>query len=249
MCTITWWNQPDSYEVFFNRDELRNRSCGLSPRQYQYAGVNYLCPLDPDGGGTWLLVNHYAVTIGVINKYTEFYKVGGLRVSRGLLVKSLADCKTPRAIEKRLRALELSHYAPFMLYSIALNSDAYTYYWNGKDLVCNSYKYCINALTSSSYKNEEVSSYREKVYSKILADSQQLNADNLWSYHSAHNPELPAHSVFMSREDGQTVSLSRILVKNEKAYFSYYDVTPHDTALDTVISCELEVVPQSIRMR
>jgi hypothetical protein len=54
MCTVSWWREPDSYTVFFNRDELKTRSRALPPTIQQQNGVRYIAPTDADGGGTWL---------------------------------------------------------------------------------------------------------------------------------------------------------------------------------------------------
>ena len=36
MCTATWWNQKDSYGLFFSRDELKTRQKGVAPERVKF---------------------------------------------------------------------------------------------------------------------------------------------------------------------------------------------------------------------
>ncbi|NIP92410.1 MAG: hypothetical protein GWO24_02620, partial [Akkermansiaceae bacterium] len=72
MCTLTWWRgTAGSYEVFFNRDEKRTRSIADPPRVHERDGVRFLAPLDPDGGGTWMLANDRGLLVCLLNRWHE----------------------------------------------------------------------------------------------------------------------------------------------------------------------------------
>ena len=51
------------------------------------------------------------------------------------------------------------------------------------------------------------------------------SAEELFSYHTLHDPALPAHSVLMRRPDARTVSLSQVSVDPERIRFSYGTVS------------------------
>ena len=55
MCTLTWWRDGSgsgTYEVFFNRDEKKTRSVAEPPKIISDYGLEFVAPIDPDGGGT-----------------------------------------------------------------------------------------------------------------------------------------------------------------------------------------------------
>ena len=100
MCTLSWVYHSKGYRLLFTRDEGRGRSPALPPeirsadpieaREHSYGtaeemdsarshigspatqnrDLKYLAPRDPDGGGTWILVNAAGVTICLLNHYS-----------------------------------------------------------------------------------------------------------------------------------------------------------------------------------
>ena len=71
MCTVTWILDGDSYSLYFNRDELRTRQPALPPQRHQERGVRFLSPTDGDAGGTWIAVNEYGLSLGLLNDYSS----------------------------------------------------------------------------------------------------------------------------------------------------------------------------------
>ncbi len=72
MCTVSWLFSGDSgYDVFFNRDESRERKPALRPEIRESGAVRFVAPTDGDFGGTWLAVNERGVTVGVLNRYGD----------------------------------------------------------------------------------------------------------------------------------------------------------------------------------
>lgn len=88
MCTITWLQREDGYEVFCNRDELKTRRPALPPRFAECAGVRYLAPIDVDGGGSWLGVNELGLSLCLINHYpTQPRNIPSLRGAGGVSLR------------------------------------------------------------------------------------------------------------------------------------------------------------------
>ncbi|NUO80759.1 NRDE family protein [candidate division KSB1 bacterium] len=94
MCTVTWLQRHEGYEVFCNRDELKTRKPALPPRLAECNGVRYLAPIDNDGGGSWLGVNEFGVSLCLVNHYPNANgsahvhdkKIPPLREARGVLL-------------------------------------------------------------------------------------------------------------------------------------------------------------------
>ena len=107
MCTLTWLRSGEGYELFFNRDEARTRLPALPPRVQRRDGVEFLSPLDADAGGTWLGVNAYGLTVGLLNGRADAPAPAAPR-SRGLLVLDLLDAARSADVERRLQAADLS---------------------------------------------------------------------------------------------------------------------------------------------
>ncbi|PWT90672.1 MAG: hypothetical protein C5B56_05030, partial [Proteobacteria bacterium] len=67
MCTVSWVHQPDGYHLLCNRDEKRTRGVASGPRLQRCGGVNYLAPMDPDFGGTWIATNEFGISLCLLN--------------------------------------------------------------------------------------------------------------------------------------------------------------------------------------
>ncbi|HXV77157.1 MAG TPA: hypothetical protein VD788_12640, partial [Candidatus Polarisedimenticolaceae bacterium] len=102
MCTMTWSEREDGYEVLFNRDERRTRKPAAPPSIRQAGSLRYLAPADGDFGGAWIAVNELGLTLAIENGYLDqddlSREPAGGFTSRGLLVTSLAGETTVGAV-------------------------------------------------------------------------------------------------------------------------------------------------------
>lgn len=210
MCTATWWSDAGRYELFFSRDERRDRRPGLPPSAHELDGVRYLCPRDPDGGGTWLLVNDHALTLCLLNQYPDKpAPVLQPRVSRGKLVESLAACDSPGEVGRRLQAMELRHYDGFLLLAVGLVS-ARRFRWDSRTLEIGERESIQQPVTSSSFMPDEVMITRQRLFAEMVAGQGDPSPQKLEAFHRHFMPNASAHSVFMQRDDSQTVSLCQV---------------------------------------
>src|SRR5262245_8061057 len=69
--TVSWTPTREGYALRFNRDERRTRGPGLPPGMMEGDGVRFLAPTDADAGGTWIGVNQFGLTVGLLNRYHE----------------------------------------------------------------------------------------------------------------------------------------------------------------------------------
>ncbi|MCB1091452.1 MAG: NRDE family protein [Verrucomicrobiae bacterium] len=232
MCTLTWWQgDMGRYEVFFNRDELKDRESASPPRVEVAKGVRFLAPIDGRAGGTWLLANEKGITIALLNAYeagkkTVFLPEWG---SRGSLVMSLADAGSLGELEERMGRVEASGYPPFQLVGFGLSEGgalrAASWLGGGKGEIVP--VAAAMPVCSSSFDTEAVIGGRARRLREILSESTDGGeGDKLWAYHhgwradgTIEPPNL--RSVRMNRPDSQTWSISRITVDSEKVRFVY----------------------------
>lgn len=222
MCTATWWNGADGYELFFNRDELKARDLGLPPREELLHGVRYLAPLDPTGGGTWLLVNEFGLTVCLINQYPDNPRSPGAhRISRGRLVRSFADCRDIAEVKSRIAHADLCRYEAFLLIAVQPGHAGHTFTWDTRCLSQNQVTQ-PQPFTSSSHLPDEVLRSRRRRFGELIRlRGGDPTPDDLRAFHEHFAPETAAHSVFMSRSDASTVSLSHVVVDHETITLEY----------------------------
>ena len=211
MCTLTWRDQ-DGLEVFFNRDELKTRSRAKPPQVYRSEkGVQYLAPIDPDAGGTWMLANEHGLIVCLLNRWHEEAELD-FHKSRGLIVTKLADLNSLTEVEELL-PLQCLGAKPFDLIAFSRGEIA-GYTWSGKALT--SFQPQL-PLTSSSFRFEEVKAAREKAFKESAELEQFQNPQTLPS---------SAFTVRMNRPDAQTWSRSQLKLNDTEIRWDYWEEFP-----------------------
>ena len=221
MCTLTWWRDAaGTYEVFFNRDEKKTRTQAQPPRVHERGGVSFLAPLDPDGGGTWMLANRMGVVVCLLNRWHEEDADEQPSRSRGQLVMEMGALENVPAVEERLRREELNGVRPFTMVGFdPVGHRAWS--WNGRSLRVERPEM---PLCSSSYHFEEVAAARSQRF-RELSCSERMGAGLLESFHGDLDPagRATALTTRMCRPDAQTMSRSRVLVRNGTVKWIYLE--------------------------
>jgi hypothetical protein len=226
MCTVTWLESEEGYEVFCNRDELKTRKPALPPRFAACQGVRYLAPIDADAGGSWFGANEYGVTLCLVNHYPQISSsAAATRIfrSRGLLLTGLMDCGSSAAAVQRLRIEKLEQYRPFLLLAFELHKRFFMIEWNGTAMQTRQLNSGDLPMTSSSFNTAEVVSLRRENFAKLRVEN---NRAALIDFHRSHVPERGAFSVCMHRNDAETVSFTHLQVTNTTAALRYYPLAP-----------------------
>ncbi|MBB1314443.1 NRDE family protein [Aliivibrio sp. SR45-2] len=228
MCTVSWFTTPTGYELFFNRDEQRSRSDALTPQVFQENNVDYIMPIDPVGGGSWISLNNHGISICLLNYYQGSTPPHNA-LSRGLLIKELATCHHIDSIQHVLSKMDFSRFASFTLlifHSTASNENNTVkgFRWDGQsfDSITPS-----SPMISSSVDAKSVIKHRLSVY-KELTDS-GVNRQTLSTFHQHHHAKLGHRSPCMHRQDAQTVSFTHIIVDNENNTLRYFSGSPCQT--------------------
>jgi hypothetical protein len=106
MCTVSILRAPWAdagaddgplWRVVCNRDEQRTRRPAVAPLAGGCAARQFVYPLDPDGGGTWIAATSAGLVFTLLNETeAEGASMPARPVSRGLIIPLLASPATRR---------------------------------------------------------------------------------------------------------------------------------------------------------
>ena len=220
MCTLTWWRESaGSYEVYFNRDERKTRAMAEPPRLREREGVSFLAPIDPDGGGTWMLANERGLLVCLLNRWHEQAEGMMPSRSRGQVVMEMAALENVPAVEERLRLEDLEGVLPFKIVGFdPVGERAWT--WNGSELAAE--RNPELPLYSSSFHYAEVRIARLRRFQELCC-SQRMGSNLLGLYHSDTEDNPSPFTPRMLRSDAQTMSRSSVSVRNGNVTWTYLE--------------------------
>ena len=226
MCTLSWKPLDNSYVLFFNRDESRKRAAAQGPSLRQVNGVEYLSPTDGERGGTWLLVNAFGISIGLLNNYAStqpsaITKPSSPRPSsRGMLPLKCSDCASVTEAITRIESMSLDDYPPFHLVVAGL-TEAAVLTWDGRASHSAELKASGVMLTTSAFRSIDVARIRHETFARMVGDMADASTDKLKRFHW-HQGDNGATGIKMSRPDACTHSISYITVSLDEKMASYH---------------------------
>jgi len=211
MCSVSWKFHSDGYQLGFNRDEKWHRPLSVDPNletQHLIAGT---CARDAGGGGTWLFTNEYGITLAVMNAYPNGLIPTAGKISRGQIPMLAAEHNTLSTLEAALLKHSWQDHAPCHVLVFAPD-EMHHYAWDGL-LFLPQAKAEQPFLTCSSVNCEQIRQTREARHRLIsnlpirekLSDTQATD---------------PASAIYVTREDGGTVSQTFVSVLANSIQFS-----------------------------
>jgi len=218
MCTVSWVHRDGGYDLLCNRDEKHTRARAAEPVFVTRNGVRYIAPLDGDCGGTWISVNAFGVAICLLNGASK--RTG--RASRGHLVTALADSHSVEETARRLIALDLDAFAPFVIAALAPGQSV-VIDWDGERRHVEPRPERRMPLISSSFDPERVSEQRRAEFKRVATT---VDAESLYSFHVSHGKQRGPYSTCMHRADAQSVSFSWVKVGKGRIDFLYSPDAP-----------------------
>lgn len=227
MCTVSWIHREDGYLLLFNRDELRTRKPASAPRLEQRNGVPFIAPLDGDHGGSWITVNHFGLTLCLLNRFDD--SPGGIigeYTSRGLLLPELIDCSSLKMVSKRMDDAKCFRFRPFTLVALVTGQPAMVIDWTGSETITKSEAENLIPITSSSLQEGNVVLERKGQFEEMVLERSRVDDDLLFEFHRSHLPERGPASVCMHRPDARTVSMSTVTVTQKVIEFVYHPNSP-----------------------
>ena len=236
MCTVSWNYCPDGLHVFCNRDEQRSRPKARPPERHTSAtGANYLAPIDPVGGGSWIAVNDQGLLVTLLNYYQRQSVVppAGPATSRGLLVTGLMDCGTPDAVSAIL-ATRVKHARAFHLIAAHPDHPVRAWTWDGATLTAAPNPTSALPWSSSSFQTDDVLAWRSEQYQNVRHAPSPLQAAR--AFHATRHPEVGAFGICMERDDACTQSFSHITIGANNIAYRYTDGFPDDSNAPTSLT-------------
>jgi len=222
MCTVTWTRRtPDSYSLWFNRDESIDRPPAQAPALYHHGPLNFIAPRDPQGAGTWLAVREDGITLAILNHYAAGIEYQPQAPqSRGQILWHFAALPYPQ-LKSHIAELDPANYPPFFLLCIHPDEDAQISTWNGQHWTTQTVDESTFPISTSGFDTERVLQKRRHWFQKITANKPTI--DNLRKFHFYIDAQDRQSSPFMSRQEAQTVSISHIDVSAPSIRFSYQE--------------------------
>lgn len=220
MCTLTWRFHTDGYELHFNRDESRLRPKAIPAKIDLKSKPQVISPTDPRGGGSWIAVNQFGLSVCLLNNYQGLSNTSRETqnlTSRGLLVSLLGKCHNIDDALSKFSDFDLTNFRAFEILLFFPSFTPLRISWNGASANITE---TIEGFTSSSgYQPESVISGRRKQFL-------EYDDSDLFELHSSHEPERSAYSVCMHRADARTQSYSKVSVGSQECHFWYADGPP-----------------------
>ena len=221
MCTVSFLPKPRGFYLAMNRDEKRERFAALAPAIVDLEGHRSVFPTEPNGG-TWISANDAGVCLALINWHRIERRPKNDTISRGLVVRELAEKSSADKIAAALKKLPLSKLRPFRLIAVAPREMRLTEWrWNLQRLTRRDHEWQRQHWFSSGFDEERAEHERQRVCD--AANHQQSTESLTWlrQLHSSHAPKRGPFSICMHRPDAATVSYTEVAVSERRATMRY----------------------------
>ncbi|MEX0679514.1 MAG: hypothetical protein WD063_20745 [Pirellulales bacterium] len=213
-----------------NRDESRLRPAATPPELTRLAGRQALMPIDPVGLGTWIAASNVPLALALMNVYAAPFgsnpqSIAPRRappVSRGTIIPHVLPAGSLGEALARARDLDLAQFEPFRLVIADRDQFAEVVWWGGRFEVSD--PAAIRGplfFTSSGLGDEVVAGPRRTLFDELFA------ADADWpaaqdAFHRHVWPGKEYASVWMTRPEARTVSLTVVELLRQDVRMSYY---------------------------
>jgi hypothetical protein len=230
MCTVSWLQEEDGFQLLCNRDEKRTRERASAPAAEWLDGVSVLAPRDGARGGTWIAVNEYGVAVTLLNgaHIGGSGKAGAYSESRGVVLRRLATARTANEVCERAWRMELGPVAPFTVAALEPGLPGAIIEWDGEQKGIVVLGDPLLPLASSSFDAEGVRGARREQFARLCGVTPGI--EELVAFHQSHGGAAgangDAYSPCMHRGDAETVSFSWIRVTRGNARFLYQPTAP-----------------------
>lgn len=243
MCTVIYIPVKEGILFLSNRDESPERPMALAPEIYSTDEIKYICPIDPQGGGTWVGANGNGDVIILLNGgYEKHVRKESYVRSRGLIVKELLAKPMP-VIQFSL--LNLNGIEPFTLI-IWSEGNLFQLVWDG----ANKHRAILSPKEAHIFSSAplypiEVREMRRIKFTSWLQTQANPDAASLLEF--ILSDQEPQHGFIMNRnEKVKTLSTTVLQYSSNEVCFQYKvrdkaEITsvlfPFETAAN--ISCPL----------
>lgn len=225
MCTLTFF--PLNHEQFIlgsSRDVTRDRAQAVAPDMYYEKNGNAICPIDPQGGGTWWFSSEKGWSAVLLNGGFENHTpTPPYRLSRGQIMLQLLKTSCPDTF---LATVDLNKIEPFtiILFDHRNHLQISQCAWNGDQKYISE----IDASTpyvwsSATLYNKEQASRVSQWYSNFLSQNSAISNQQIKTFHLDQS-DFVEYPVILNRPNHCTVSFSSLQIIKGEIIIQYYDL-------------------------
>jgi hypothetical protein len=226
MCTVSIVPHDEGFRLVCNRDEALTRLPAIPPMLHSTRDSAAIYPVDPQGGGTWIGVNHHGVAVALLNRQhagvgdTHRPSAASRWRSRGEIPVAVLAADSLGDARGRLAQLDPASYPPFL--ALVVSFDRLLCVRGDSARVTAEEQPLAKPLvfTSSSLGDARVEDARVPLFQSLVVNSrrpwegQRLFHDHQWR-------GRPDVSVRMRRPDACTVSRTRVDVRGSRVSLDY----------------------------
>lgn len=241
MCTVTYLPQPNhNFILTSSRDVSIHRVPAIFPKKNSTANGSIFFPKDGQAGGTWIGTNEIGRTVVLLNGgFQNHVPLGNYTRSRGAIVRELLEAKNAWSY---LQNIVLTNIEPFTLLIIDWISgfELWEFVWDSERKYFRKLDSNQPLIYSSSTLYDDVMVRKRKQwFVDWLHQYPQYEQSDILNFHETAGEGNSNESIFLKREDIQTVSITSIKKQDNFATMFY-----HDTILDSFDYTFIELTKQ-----
>ncbi|NCT10423.1 MAG: NRDE family protein [Flavobacteriia bacterium] len=221
MCTVSFVPLQNGVVLTSNRDEKIYRTT-IAPKVYTENEIKLLYPKDEKAGGTWIVAKEDGTTIILLNgAFINHQKKPNYSRSRGVILMEIIQAKKPLL---HFQEMNLDNVEPFTLI-IFQNNTLTEVKWDEveKHVIDKSIKK-PHIWSSATLYNRIQRIKRKQWFEDFCRHNMPLSKDKILSFHTNTRVTNTEYGLVINREDKtKTVSITQLLLKNDKLEMTYID--------------------------
>jgi hypothetical protein len=224
MCTLTYLPTRAGFLFTSNRDEDSAREQAIFPGFARSASGRLLMPLDPQGGGTWILACENGEAACLLNgAFVNHHRKPPYRKSRGRVIVESFDY---HGVDAFLQDYDFEQIEPFTLVRVSRERQLHEIRWDGHRLFHQQVHADIPHIWSSvTLYDEPMRAKRKQWFEEWLAREPDFTGPDIRSFHLHGGEGDPEVDFRMTRSGGlQTLSLTCLEVQQAEVSFFYQNL-------------------------
>lgn len=221
MCTVSFVPLQNGFLLTSNRDEKIYRPT-IAPKIYSENDIKLLYPKDEKAGGTWIVAKEDGTIIVLLNgAFINHQKKTNYSKSRGVILMEIIQAKKPLL---HFQEMNLDNVEPFTLI-IFQNKILTEVKWDEveKHIFNKSIKKS-HIWSSSTLYNRIQRIKRKQWFEEFCRYNMPLTVTKILSFHTDTQAKNTEYGLVIDREDKtKTVSITQLLLKNDKLEMTYID--------------------------
>lgn len=222
MCTVSYFKTKDSIIFTSNRDEKKSREKALFPNTLELEDRLLYFPKDNKASGTWFAADENGNAAILLNgAFQKHISNPPYQKSRGIV---LLDIVKKRNFLHAFREYDLSRIEPFQLL-VFFDKKLMRLLWDGTV----KHEFSLNEneshlFSSKTLYNDSIENDREKDFRRFQLN-RNIESGEILNFHKKHQIEKESEIDLSIKEEFLTVSITQLIIKQDKIHFAYHDLT------------------------